>query len=192
MTTINDINDLIRVLQEHPEWRQALRDIILDERLARLPQQMDQPSTRCTRKSSSSKPRWPSGSTRLAAGRPASRTRWTDRGEPSALVPASSPHPPFYFAPHPPVPAPAPERQPQRRTNPRSQKAKPPTPAHAEPNSSQHPRQSRPPLTTSHHRHRPPSPSPPRTESNPARYHPPAHACPPATPGTDPPPAIPP
>ena len=42
MTTINDINDLIRVLQEHPEWRQALRDIILDERLARLPQQMDQ------------------------------------------------------------------------------------------------------------------------------------------------------
>ena len=42
MTTINDISDLIRVLQEHPEWRQALRDIILDERLARLPQQMDQ------------------------------------------------------------------------------------------------------------------------------------------------------
>ena len=42
MTEINDINDLIRVLQEHPEWRQALRDIILDERLARLPQQMDQ------------------------------------------------------------------------------------------------------------------------------------------------------
>ena len=42
MTTINDISDLMRVLQEHPEWRQALRDIILDERLARLPQQMDQ------------------------------------------------------------------------------------------------------------------------------------------------------
>ena len=42
MTAINDISDLIRVLQEHPEWRQALRDIILDERLARLPQQMDQ------------------------------------------------------------------------------------------------------------------------------------------------------
>ena len=42
MTEINDISDLIRVLQEHPEWRQALRDIILDERLARLPQQMDQ------------------------------------------------------------------------------------------------------------------------------------------------------
>ena len=42
MTEINNINDLIRVLQEHPEWRQALRDIILDERLARLPQQMDQ------------------------------------------------------------------------------------------------------------------------------------------------------
>ena len=43
MTTINDINDLIRVLQEHPEWRQALRDIILDERLTSPPQQMDQP-----------------------------------------------------------------------------------------------------------------------------------------------------
>ena len=42
MTEINDISDLIRVLQEHPEWRQALRDISLDERLARLPQQMDQ------------------------------------------------------------------------------------------------------------------------------------------------------
>ena len=42
MTAVNDISDLIRVLQEHPEWRQALRDIILDERLARLPQQMDQ------------------------------------------------------------------------------------------------------------------------------------------------------
>ena len=42
MTEINDISDLIRVLQEHPQWRQALRDIILDERLARLPQQMDQ------------------------------------------------------------------------------------------------------------------------------------------------------
>ena len=106
--------------------------------------------------------------------------------------PASSPHPPFYFAPHPPVPAPAPERQPQHRTDPRSQKLNHQRPAHAEPNSSQHPRQSRPPLTTSHHRHPPPSPSPPRTESNPARYHPPAHACPPATPGTDPPPAIPP
>ena len=43
MTEINDINDLIRVLQEHPEWRQALRDIILDERLTSPPQQMDQP-----------------------------------------------------------------------------------------------------------------------------------------------------
>ena len=43
MTEINDINDLIRVLQEHPEWREALRDIILDERLTSPPQQMDQP-----------------------------------------------------------------------------------------------------------------------------------------------------
>ena len=43
MTEINDINDLIRVLQEHPEWRQALRDIIRDERLTSPPQQMDQP-----------------------------------------------------------------------------------------------------------------------------------------------------
>ena len=42
MTTINDISDLIRVLQEHPEWRQALRGIILDEDLTRLPQQVDQ------------------------------------------------------------------------------------------------------------------------------------------------------
>ena len=42
MTTINDISDLIRVLQEHPEWRQALRGIILDEDLTRLPQQVDE------------------------------------------------------------------------------------------------------------------------------------------------------
>ena len=42
MTSINDISDLIRVLQEHPEWRQALRGIILDEDLTRLPQQVDE------------------------------------------------------------------------------------------------------------------------------------------------------
>ena len=42
MTTINNISDLIRVLQEHPEWRQALRGIILDEDLTRLPQQVDE------------------------------------------------------------------------------------------------------------------------------------------------------
>ena len=42
MTAVKDISDLIRVLQEHPEWRQALRDIILDERLTSPPQQMDQ------------------------------------------------------------------------------------------------------------------------------------------------------
>ena len=42
MTAINDISDLIRVLQEHPEWQQALRGIILDEDLTRLPKQVDQ------------------------------------------------------------------------------------------------------------------------------------------------------
>ena len=42
MTAINDISDLIRVLQEHPEWQQALRGIILDEDLTRLPQQVDE------------------------------------------------------------------------------------------------------------------------------------------------------
>ena len=44
MTTINDISDLIRVLQEHSEWRQALRGIILDQDLTNLPQQVDQRS----------------------------------------------------------------------------------------------------------------------------------------------------
>ena len=42
MTAINDISDLIRVLQEHPEWQQALRGIILDEDLTSLPQQVNQ------------------------------------------------------------------------------------------------------------------------------------------------------
>ena len=42
MTTINDISDLVRVLQEHPEWRQALRGIILDEDLTNLPRQVDE------------------------------------------------------------------------------------------------------------------------------------------------------
>ena len=40
MTTINDVSDLIRILNESPEWRQAVRGAILGEEFSRLPEQL--------------------------------------------------------------------------------------------------------------------------------------------------------
>ena len=37
MTTINNMEDLIRILEEHPEWRAAARGLIVGEELAQLP-----------------------------------------------------------------------------------------------------------------------------------------------------------
>ena len=103
------------------------------------------------------------------------------------LPPGFKPTPSLLLRPSPPVPAPAPERQPQRQ-HPKNARLMPnPTPPAS--------RQSHP-LTTCHNRHRrrrpPQTPSPLRTEPNPAPLQPPDHACPPTAPGTDPPPAIPP
>ncbi len=38
MTTINDIADLIRILQEQPEWGEALRSVLLSRELLDLPE----------------------------------------------------------------------------------------------------------------------------------------------------------
>ncbi len=38
MTTINDISDLVRILQEQPEWAETLRGILLSKELLRLPE----------------------------------------------------------------------------------------------------------------------------------------------------------
>lgn len=40
MTTINDISDLARILQERPEWLSAIRGLVLTEELLRLPETM--------------------------------------------------------------------------------------------------------------------------------------------------------
>ena len=40
MTTINDISDLVRILQEHPEWKNTIRGLIIGEELAQLPQRV--------------------------------------------------------------------------------------------------------------------------------------------------------
>lgn len=40
MTTINDISDLVRVLQERPDWLAAVRNLVLGEELLNLPQQV--------------------------------------------------------------------------------------------------------------------------------------------------------
>ena len=37
MTTINNMEDLLRILEEHPEWRAAARGLIVGEELAQLP-----------------------------------------------------------------------------------------------------------------------------------------------------------
>ena len=38
MTTINDINDLARILRENPEWADTLRSLLLSQELQNLPQ----------------------------------------------------------------------------------------------------------------------------------------------------------
>ena len=40
MTTINDISDLVRVLQERPDWLSAVRNLVVGEDLLDLPQQV--------------------------------------------------------------------------------------------------------------------------------------------------------
>ena len=40
MTTINDISDLVRVLQERPDWLAAVRNLVVGEELLNLPQQV--------------------------------------------------------------------------------------------------------------------------------------------------------
>lgn len=40
MTTINDIEDFVRVLQEHPDWLATVRALVLGEELMRLPEQL--------------------------------------------------------------------------------------------------------------------------------------------------------
>ena len=40
MTTINDISDLARILQERPEWLSTIRGLILTEEVLRLPEMM--------------------------------------------------------------------------------------------------------------------------------------------------------
>ena len=42
MTTINDIDDLVRVLDENPEWVEALRVRLLTRELLELPQVVPQ------------------------------------------------------------------------------------------------------------------------------------------------------
>ena len=42
MTTINDIQDLHRILIEHPEWRDELRKIILTQELLDVPSRLDE------------------------------------------------------------------------------------------------------------------------------------------------------
>ena len=40
MTTINDVSDLVRVLQERPDWLAAVRNLVVGENLLDLPQQV--------------------------------------------------------------------------------------------------------------------------------------------------------
>lgn len=40
MTTINDISDLVRILQDHPEWKDTIRGLIIGEELAQLPERV--------------------------------------------------------------------------------------------------------------------------------------------------------
>ena len=42
MTTINDISDLVRVLEERPDWRAAVRNLLLGEDMLNVPQQLAQ------------------------------------------------------------------------------------------------------------------------------------------------------
>ncbi|MCS6829783.1 MAG: hypothetical protein NZ749_03975, partial [bacterium] len=35
--TVNDVSDLIKILKEHPDWRDELRRVLLTEELLQLP-----------------------------------------------------------------------------------------------------------------------------------------------------------
>ena len=41
MTTINDISDLVRILQEDPAWAEAVRSVLLTQELQSLPERFD-------------------------------------------------------------------------------------------------------------------------------------------------------
>ena len=41
MTNINDIGDLVQILQDHPEWRNTVRGLIVGEELGDLPKALD-------------------------------------------------------------------------------------------------------------------------------------------------------
>ena len=38
--TIRDFHDLVRILEEHPQWRGQLRRLVLTEELLRLPEEL--------------------------------------------------------------------------------------------------------------------------------------------------------
>ena len=40
MTSINDIADLVQILQDHPEWRNTVRGLIVGEELANMPNEV--------------------------------------------------------------------------------------------------------------------------------------------------------
>ncbi len=42
MTTINDISDLVKILQERPEWRATISNLLMGEELLSLPRQLAQ------------------------------------------------------------------------------------------------------------------------------------------------------
>ena len=42
MTTINDIEDLVRILRERPDWLKTVRELVLSEELLRLPETVAQ------------------------------------------------------------------------------------------------------------------------------------------------------
>ena len=42
MTTINDISDLVRVLEERPDWRATVRNLLLGDDMLSVPQQLAQ------------------------------------------------------------------------------------------------------------------------------------------------------
>ena len=41
MTTINDIQDLVRIIEEHPEWRGELQRVLLTQQLLEVPERLD-------------------------------------------------------------------------------------------------------------------------------------------------------
>ena len=49
MTTINNIEDLVRVLDEHPEWLEAVRTRLLTRELLELPQTIARSDERLAR-----------------------------------------------------------------------------------------------------------------------------------------------